>query len=279
MAQSSDKCICLFDMDGTLTQPRKSIDRKMITALRELSKMSVTIGIVSGSPWEYIHQQMSRAWKADEVGLYPDLVKIMPCNGTQLLEWSSSTGKYETVYKVDFKKHVNELAGKNVYNEFVRHILELQMEFIEEYNFENLTGNFVSYRTSMINWSPVGRDAKDKDREAFMKLDDEKDVRNKLRESLRVRLDDSGLHETDLNLGGFTSIDIHPTGWDKTHALRHCGNAKVWFVGDKCMVGGNDHTLYKHLTPHSRSFSTTGPEETEEIIRDHIMPHIERKES
>ena len=130
----------------------------------------------------------------------------------------------------------------------------------------------------MINWSPVGRDATDIERDAFIDLDTKEDVRNKLRESLRVRLDASGLHETDLNLGGSTSIDVHPHGWDKTHALRHCGDKTVWFVGDKCAPGGNDWSLWSALQPMNRSFITSGPDHTAQIVREKIMPAI-RKDS
>ena len=103
-------------------------------------------------------------------------------------------------------------------------------------------------------------------------------VRNMLRESLRVRLDASGLHSTDLNLGGSTSIDIHPTGWDKTHALRHTGDADVWFVGDKCMPGGNDASLYNALRQTGRSYATESPAQTRQIIAEKIIPAIEENQ-
>ena len=214
-------------MDGTITPPRKEIEGGMALLLRELSKIPVTLGIVSGSPWEYLEQQMSSLWTSS-AGLGPDSLVIMPCNGTKLMRWEPDSGKFDLRYEVNFKEYMNNLAGKNVYIEFVKHILELQIQFVHEYQFENLTGNFLSYRESMINWSPVGRDAQDKERSAFVKLDQESNVRNKLREFLRVRLDASGLHETELNLGGSTSIDIHPVGWDKTHALRHFDDQTIF---------------------------------------------------
>ena len=271
---SSKKHIVLFDMDGTLTAPRKPIGTDTALLLRDLSQLA-DIGIVSGSPWEYIDQQMSSAWK--RIGsLYPQCLLIMPCNGTQLIRWNNSLQNFEVVYDVNFKDHICEAYGKDVYIDYVKHILELQLTFMDEWEFKNLTGNFLSYRGSMINWSPVGRDAQDAEREAFIELDIKEDVRNTLRDALRVRLDASGLHGTDLNLGGSTSIDIHPTGWDKTHALRHCGDRQPWFVGDKCEPGGNDWSLWSALQPEGRSFSTTGPDQTMHIVREKIMPAIRK---
>ena len=48
--------IVLFDMDGTLTPSRESIDQDMIDTLLILSK-KVKIGIVTGSGFDYIQEQ------------------------------------------------------------------------------------------------------------------------------------------------------------------------------------------------------------------------------
>ena len=270
--------ICLFDMDGTLTPARKIIDRKMISSLVQLSDIS-DIGIVSGSPWKYINEQLSPLWQ-DQASTRINLfnVSIMPCNGTQLMKWDKTSSTYKTTYRTDFKEYINSHDKNVLYKDYVKHILELQLEFMSQYDFKALTGTFLSYRGSMINWSPVGRDAHDFERSEFMRLDKKEGVRNMLRESLRVRLDASGLHSTDLNLGGSTSIDIHPTGWDKTHALRHTGDADVWFVGDKCMPGGNDASLYNALRQTGRSYSTESPAQTRQIIAEKIMPAIKESQ-
>lgn len=45
---SSQKVICLFDMDGTLTKSRQNIEHSMAETLHQLRKR-VTIGVISGS--------------------------------------------------------------------------------------------------------------------------------------------------------------------------------------------------------------------------------------
>ena len=87
-------------------------------------------------------------------------------------------------------------------------------------------------------------------------------------------MDASGLHEIDLTLGGSTSIDIYPKGWDKTHALRHLGNATAWFAGDKCIPGGNDYTLYTKLAPTGRVKHVSSPDETIDWIKNTVIPQI-----
>ena len=51
----------LFDMDGTLTEARKQITNDVVQALRDLSDHAY-IGLVSGSPMNYIQEQMAPAW-------------------------------------------------------------------------------------------------------------------------------------------------------------------------------------------------------------------------
>ena len=67
-------------------------------------------------------------------------------------------------------------------------------------------------------------------------------------------------------LGGSTSIDIYPCGWDKTHSLKHYTDEVCWFVGDKCTNSGNDRTIYEKLNKLNRAFQTTGPKNTLDII-------------
>jgi phosphomannomutase len=67
-------------------------------------------------------------------------------------------------------------------------------------------------------------------------------------------------------LGGSTSFDIYPSGWDKTYALRHFPEVECWFVGDKCTGDGNDRAIYEALLPQNRAFITTSPEETIAIV-------------
>lgn len=262
-----EHCV-LFDMDGTLTLPRKEItdvSERMLETLYTEPRCS--IGIVSGSPLEYIRQQMG-----ESLFLNPEKTMLMPCNGTQLLTWDSEASDYELRYETDMKKHMTPVK----YNQLITHIVELQAKFIAgNADFASLTGHFVSYRKSMVNWSPVGREAETLQREAFIGLDKKFKVREKLRDSLAEHLRHLKLCDIDLKLGGSTSIDIHPSGWDKTHALKHCKDKTVWFIGDKCKPGGNDHSLWAHLNDKGRSFETNGPENTSRIVVENILPCIQ----
>ena len=65
-----------------------------------------------------------------------------------------------------------------------------------------------------------------------------------------------------LSLGGDTSFDIYPNGWDKTYALSHFSQEDwvFWFVGDRCYPEGNDYEIFSHLKTTGSAFETSGPD-------------------
>ena len=267
--------IVLFDMDGTLTEARKKASWEMVRPLKELSQFA-DIGIVTGSPMSYLMQQCKMLWS--EIGSVSPLdILLMPCNGTQFHRWSMESRDWYDVESTDMRSHI----GTNAYRTIVREIFAIQSYYCDVNQSMPLTGNFISDRRSMINWSPVGRDADDNDRKLFIKHDNDNLCRVKLKESLEFALSTSdvkGVQDIVCTLGGHTSIDIYPKGWDKTYALRHLGcYDKIYFVGDKCDGLGNDKTIYDALQADNRSFMTTGPKETINIIRN-LIPRIVAKD-
>ena len=86
------------------------------------------------------------------------------------------------------------------------------------------------------------------------------------------RLSSQGVDDVTIKLGGDTSFDIYPEGWDKTYALKHFPESQwdCFFVGDRCNPTGNDYEIFEHLNAQERAFETSGPEETIEIIDIHL---------
>ena len=78
----------------------------------------------------------------------------------------------------------------------------------------------------------------------------------------------------EVKLGGETSFDIYPKGWDKTFALQHFEDYECWFVGDRCGENGNDQTIYERLRVHNRAFEVRNTKETMRLIFDEIIPRI-----
>ena len=131
-------------------------------------------------------------------------------------------------------------------------------------------GNHIEDRGSMVNFSIVGRNCTQEQREHFFKWDNEKDERKKISAFIKHKFKD-----LDAVIGGQISIDIYPKGMDKSQIIEHIEDIeekycpdKYIFIGDRTMEGGNDYPLAKLMTGKSfRDFyQSDGPEQTQKIL-------------
>lgn len=259
--------LVLFDVDGTLTEAREPMSVKMLKALRELCKY-VEVGFLTGSGLEYIKEQL---WPALNDPIIKHNCHLLPCNGTEYL---ITSGDQEIVFNEISKAVMQEEIGAENTNRLLKLLCSLQNEIVSEYDLP-LAGNFIQNRGSMINWCPIGRSADRLQRGIFRDLDKEQYIRSKYIDKLTAGLEEVSVDVT-VKLGGDTSFDIYPNGWDKTYALRHFeGDEWVfWFVGDRCYPQGNDYEIFSLLKDTGRAFETGGPEETIELIDFHILRDI-----
>lgn len=253
--------IVLFDMDGTLTAPRGPVEAKVIHALRELAKLT-RIGIVTGSDYDYVMQQMSAAF--DISGIPMDAVDILPCNGTKKYV-ASKSGEFN----LESEANMMEKIGHENHRKLIKFCLDSQSKIVEKFPDIPYTGTFIQYRGSLLNWCPVGRSADNLERKKFVDVDTKEGIRSTFMSDLQALVQESKMNVT-VALGGSTSLDIYPTGWDKTYALSRYPDHDVWFVGDRCEEGGNDWHIYEALKDDGRSFHVHSPTETVSIINEII---------
>tara|TARA_Y100000593_G_scaffold64886_1_gene119569 strand:- start:1639 stop:2433 length:795 start_codon:yes stop_codon:yes gene_type:complete len=251
------KSIVLFDMDGTLTKPRQAFNSRILgIPLYNLSKYA-EIGIITGSDEDYLREQMGEFLNNSNARYKTHL---LPCNGTKYYKPPQhAKSEFQLVHEVSMEQHL----GKDKYRELLQELIYSQVDMANEG--VPLTGHFINCRGSMINWCPIGRNANTSEREEFMRIDKEKSLRARVIGELKNMLELKGLAPTiTLKFGGDTSFDIYPKGWDKTYGLKQFPNWDVWFVGDRCAPDGNDYEIYEACL--GRSYVTSGPEHTKEII-------------
>ena len=260
-----NKTLALFDMDGTLTPARMAATDDVGKSLAKLSNHT-KIGIVTGSDFDYLIQQCKSLWDGINATSPTDIF-LLPCNGTKLYSWDWDTQQWVLQDSVDMMKHL----GGEKFNQLMKTLIMAQFGYsCGEQNLP-LTGHFISYRGSMLNWCPIGRNANNEQRNDFIEWDKKNSMRTEVMEELQKIGDNLfGAGELEFALGGNTSIDIYPKGWDKTYALQHFPDHEYWFVGDRCGPTGNDRQIYELLAKENRGFKTTGPEETIEIIEEII---------
>jgi len=260
--------LVLFDVDGTLTEARRPIEKTMLKALRELSRYA-EIGFLTGSGLEYIKEQL---WPALADPIIRQNCHLLPCNGT---EYVIPYGDEEVIFNSMSKEHMIDSVGKEDFQKLMSALCKLQYQIVEENTDLPLTGNFVQNRGSMINWCPIGRNAQQEERNIFTALDDLYGIRKKFLNMLTEYTLAAKIDVT-VKLGGNTSFDIFPNGWDKTFALTHFDDPSwiFWFVGDRCNPTGNDYEIFLKFKDTGRAFEVGSPKETVEIIDFHILREI-----
>jgi len=236
--------IYIFDIDGTLTPSRLMMTKKFAKFFDKWSSKNKYY-LVTGSDIDKIKEQLPIA--------YIDRAKaIFTCCGNQM--WRDN----ELIYNNKF-----ELTSK------LKNALDI---VLMSSPYPHRYGNHIEDRGSMVNFSIVGRNCNQEQREEFFKWDNEKGERRKISIFLKQKFKD-----LDAVLGGQISIDIYPKGMDKSQIIEHIENIeekycpdKYIFIGDRTMEGGNDYPLTKLMTGKSfRDFyQTEGPEQTQKILKE-----------
>ncbi|XP_055927433.1 phosphomannomutase 2-like isoform X2 [Argiope bruennichi] len=169
------KDLCLFDIDGTLTLSRQPIDPDMKAFLTELHK-KVAIGLVGGSDLKKIQEQM----------LDPQLEKaydyVFAQNGLVAFRDGKLVGK----------ESILEHMGEEKLQPFINFCLA----YMSKLHLPAKRGNFVEFRSGLINICPVGRSCTQKEREEFAAYDKVHKIREKFIEAVQKEFPDLGLTYT-----------------------------------------------------------------------------------
>ncbi|CAI0625529.1 unnamed protein product [Linum tenue] len=240
MAARKPGLIALFDVDGTLTAPRKEVTPKMVKFMQDLRKV-VTVGVVGGS----------------------DLVKISEQLGRTVI----------TDYDYVFSENglVAHKAGNLIGTQSLKSFLG--DEQLKVTSFTRM-GTFIEFRSGMLNVSPIGRNCSQEERDEFEKYDKVLNIRPKMVSVLREKFAHLNL---TFSIGGQISFDVgasyracytlvFPQGWDKTYCLRYLDEfPEIHFFGDKTYKGGNDHEIYE--SERTVGHTVTSPDDTMEKCR------------
>lgn len=266
------KKVVLFDMDGTLTEPRQKMDINMEQSLKEIQDAGFEIGIITGSDMNYIRQQCSGLFDLSLVDT--SKIHFLPCNGTKYIL------NGEMIYEQDMRDYMGEKLWRRlmIIASSLQHQLVLQNDF-------PLTGHFFNYRGSMLNWCPIGRNANLEDREVWNKIDENNKIRRPILNTLKKHIKQDINHygdlaaadvELDVKYGGDTSFDIFPIGWDKTYVLEKTDvfsdYDEIYFIGDRCEPNGNDYEIFMH--PKTFAQQTRNTEDTVRRIHRIIYDYV-----
>ncbi|KAJ6328601.1 hypothetical protein OIU76_005835 [Salix suchowensis] len=157
MAVRKPGVIALFDVDGTLTAPRKVATPSMLEFIKELRKV-VTIGVVGGSDLSKISEQLGRT-------VINDYDYVFSENGL--------------VAHKDGKLIGTQSLKSFVGDEKLKEFINFTLHYIADLDIPIKRGTFIEFRSGMLNVSPIGRNCSQEERDDFEKYDKVQNIRPK----------------------------------------------------------------------------------------------------
>ena len=224
------KCF-LFDVDGTLTEPRQPMDFEFADWFKSWASRH-DVYLISGSDLLKIQEQIPTRVLNKCKGVFS-------CMGNEL--WIDDKNIYKNEFEIP---------------EEVENFLESK---IVDSNFEYRKPPHFEYRTGMLNFSIVGRGASPALRRYYREWDEMKRERIKIAKEFNKLFNKK--YDIEALVGGEISLDIQQIGKDKGQILKHLDYENYVFFGDKCNPNGNDFSLYKkleekwHVKDYQQTFS------------------------
>lgn len=228
--------IYIFDIDGTLTPPRGIMDGEFKKFFFNFAE-NHRVWLITGSDKKKTIQQIGeKIWLTVE--------RAYQCAGNQL--------------------YINgTLYNDNGFEpkEYLYTKLE-QLLSISSYMFRR--GNHIEARPGLINFSTVGRNCTQLEREDYFEWDKVHKEREMFCNEIK-----NEFPWLDATIGGQISIDIYPKGRDKGQIVKEI-DSEFAFFGDNIKPGGNDYPIFqqaKMLKSHkSKFYSVLGWEDTRNLL-------------
>ena len=226
----------VFDVDGTLTPSRQSIDPKFSEFFLEFCNTH-DVYLVTGSDKDKTVEQLGEE-------LY-NIVKVAyNCSGND-------------VYSHGVNIRSNNWTAPESLITFLQGRLQTS-------SFPLRTGNHIEQRPGCLNFSIIGRNCTLEQRKDYIKHD----LSYRERESIAFQVN-FDYEDLTAAVGGETGIDIYPTGFDKSQIIKDFNSFdRIIFFGDKIEQGGNDYPLAKILKHPSRSHTVKDWQDTWMILKE-----------
>ena len=211
-----DKEVFIFDIDGTLTPARGKMDEEFCKFFRQFVS-SRTVYLATGSDYPKVLEQIP-------LELIYDCMGVFTCMGNEL----RVNGHIVYTHKLEVPAQVIDWLHLQIKNS------KCPPKIKGVKNFE--------HRAGMINFSTVGRDIINDERELYYQWDKATGERASIVNHFNILFAE---YELEAVIGGKISIDIQKKGKGKGQIYDYLSmhQTKIFF-GDQCGPGGNDFSLY-----------------------------------
>ena len=245
------KKLIAFDLDGTLTESKQSITPEMANLISSLSLKAKVI-IISGGSYHQFHEQFLPQIIKTQSNLQN--IILLPTSGSCRYEYDAETKDWKEVYTHPFPQDIKNHALYEL-NKIVN---EQKSDFsIPSEHF----GPYIEDRGNQLTFSAMGQEAPLEEKSQW---DSNGNKRRKIKDFL-----EKNIPEIDAHIGGMTSVDVLPKGFDKAVGLKllleeqKCSTSDILFIGDAVFEGGND---YSPMKAGIETVGIKGPDETSKLI-------------
>jgi len=238
------KKLIVFDLDGTLTESKASLDDEMASLLQGLISL-VKVCIISGGDWPQFEKQVLARLPQ---GTRLSNLALMPNCGTKFY-----------IYKNGWKKIYSEDLTLQEKAKILRSLDKAIADV--DLKKQKLWGVQIEDRGSQITFSALGQEAPLKEKK---KWDDDMSKRRKIKSLL-----EKSIPEFSVRIGGSTSIDITKPGIDKAYGIHKLHEnlgitlRQMVFIGNAIFPGGNDYPVQQVGV---LSISVEGPSKTKQVV-------------
>ncbi len=226
----------IFDIDGTLTPSRLPIDTEFKAFFLNWLK-DKNVYLVTGSDKDKTVEQIGNE-------IWSSVKRVYQSCGNQIWE------KGKLIREIEF--YLNEKMK-----------LELN-HFLETTLWKEKCGNHFEQRVGLVNFSIIGRNCSQEQREAYYNWDKKNQERVKICDFLMEKFPN-----IEAAVGGQISIDIYEKGKNKAQVLDEI-EGEIYFFGDKMDKGGNDYPIANRLENDKRKytlFKVKNPNETWNFLK------------
>lgn len=234
LKMNQNKVNWVFDIDGTLTPSRLRID-PVFEAFFLDWMAERNVYLVTGSDAPKTREQVG-----DKIWMRAN--KVFQSCGNQIYE--NGEIQYENPWKPS------------------KELIDYLITLLHLSKCPEKTSNHIETRVGLLNFSPVGRDCTQEQRDHYSEWDTKEGERLRFAKLIEQRFPD-----LEASVGGQISIDIHPKGANKSQ-VRELIEGPIWFFGDKTGPGGNDKPLADALSETDRVFPVTDPEHTQRLLEE-----------
>ena len=230
--------ILLFDVDGTLTPSRGTMDTEFKRFFMQLPNFSLVTGSDVDKTIEQVGQDVFE--KADY---------CFNCSGNDVYQ------KGKQIYTSDWEPSAELI-------QFLKQCLEAS-PYTQRY------GNHIEIRTGMVNFSIVGRNAVGDQRTQYHEWDNMAKERKDISRSLKFKFP-----KLTAEVGGETGIDIAPKGANKSQIIKDFNkNDTLYFFGDAMDTHGNDYPLKQVIIDQKRGlcYAVSNWKDTKNILYERTL--------